>query len=216
MAHCGHKGRDVGTFFTFPVMSACYLAARGHKDKCDTILNSLKQFWNTYKTVLVDGLKSKQQASSGCDGENLMDIDRYLADVFRSGIAFYGFFSFIGFYLLGCMTEYNETEGLNDREEKFVMGVVGWTGLRSMQVGLLDYAAKEVFRDGLHNLPKMEEFFFGMISNEIDQLLATRSHRRRSRRRSSILRESGCLVSDSESGFGKIVRRLSQQPIIDE
>lgn len=47
MAHKGHKGRDVSTFFSFPVTSACFMAARGHKDKVDQILNSLDNIQNS-------------------------------------------------------------------------------------------------------------------------------------------------------------------------
>jgi len=193
------------------------MAARGHKDKSDAILDSLKQFWKTYKIVLVEGLRSKQTASN--DGDDaIIDIDRYLAEAFHSGIAFFGYFSFLAFYCIGCMTEYNDTEGLTDREEKHTMGVMGWIGLRSMEVGFLDTAAEKAFGDhDSERLSRMESFFFGMIDQEIDQLVASRSGSRRlSRRRSSILRESSRRVSDSESGHGRMVRRLSQQVAVEE
>ena len=216
MAHKGHKGRDIGNFFSFPIMSACFMAARGHKDKADGILDSLKQFWKTYKIVLVEGLRSKQIASN--DGEDTIDIDRYLAEVFHSAIAFFGYFSFLAFYCLECMIEYNETEGLTDKEEKHTMGVMGWIGLRSMEVGFLDTAAEQTFGDyDSERLSRMESFFFGMLDQEIDQLVASRSgSRRRSRRRSSVLRESSRRVSDSESGYGRMVRRLSQHITFEE
>jgi hypothetical protein len=212
MAHKGHRGRDISNFFSFPVMSACFLAARGHVDKADAILHSLKQFWETYKTTLVEGLHKKQAGSNGDDHTIDIDIDHYLTEVFHSAIAFFGYFSFIVFYVLGCIIEFNETEGLTDEEENIVMGVVGWIGLRSMEVGFLDTSAEQVFGDHDSNrLSRMESFFFGMIEKEINKLsVSRRESGRRSRRRSSMLRESPRRVSDSDSGFGKMVRRLSQ------
>jgi len=213
MAHKGNRGRDIGNFYSFPVMSACFLAARGHKDKADAILYSLKQFWKTYKTTLVEGLH-KRQTGSNVDDDTI-DIDLYLTEVYHSAIAFFGYFSFLAFYCLGFMIEYNDTEGLTDAEEKIVMGVVGWIGLRSMEVGFLDASAEEVFGDrdserDSERLSRMESFFFGMIEQEIDRLFASRKGSRRpSRRRSSILRESSRRVSDS--GFGEIIRRLSKR-----
>lgn len=210
MAHKGHRGRDISNFFSFPVMQACFLAARGHMDKADAILHSLKQFWETYKTTLVEGLHKKQAWSDGDD--HTIDINHYLTEVFHSAIAFFGYFSFICFYVLGCMVEYNETEGLTDEEEKIAMGVMGWIGLRSMEVGFLDTSAEQVFGDhDSDRLSRMESFFFGMIEKEINKLsVSRRESGRRSRRRSSMLRESSRRVSDSDSGYGRMVRRLSQ------
>lgn len=213
MAHKGHKGRDVSNFFSFPIMSACFLAARGHKDKADGIVDAIKQFWTTYKQELVDGLRKKQMASN-----ESIDIDEYLAEVYHSAIGFFGYFSFIVFYCLECMVEYNETEGLTDNEVKHAMGIMGWIGLRSMEVGFLDTAADEAFgdHDG-ERLSRMESFFFGMIEEEVDKLYEARKNsRRRSRRRSSMLRDSLLRVSDSEAGFGRVVRRLSQQVVVEE
>ena len=209
MAHKGHKGRDISNFFSFPVMSACFLAARGHKDKADAIVQGLRRFWETYRKILVSGLLEKQHT----------DIETYEAEVFHSAIAFFGYFSFIAFYCLGCMIEFNETEGLNDEEVHTVMGIVGWIGLRSMEVGFLESSAQQVFGDencdATTRLAKMESFLFGMIQEEVNQLFESSRSRRRSRRRSSMLRESSRRVSDSESGFGKMIRRLSQQIAIE-
>merc|ERR1712218_485448 len=208
--------RDVTSVISFPVMSACFLAARGHEDKADAILHSLRQFWNTYKRQLDEGLQKKQRGSN--DGDGIMDIEQYLTEVFHSAIACFGYVSFMSYYVLGSFLEYNETEGLTDEEEKMVMGVVGWIGLRSMEVGFLDASADQAF--GNHDserLTRMESFFFGMLENEIKQLFVSRKgNRRPSRRRSSLLRESSRRVSDSDSGLGKIVRRLSQQAMIEE
>lgn len=216
MAHKGHKGRDVSNFLSFPVMSACFMAARGYKDKADDIIDSLKHFWATYKLVLIEGLRKKQQGGSKDD--DVLHIDQYLEEVFQSSIAFFGYFSFVAFYCLGCIIEYNETEGLTEEEEKHTMGVMGWIGLRTMEVGFLESSAEQVFGDhDSQRLFRMESFFFETIEQEIDELFETRRRtRRRSRRRSSMLRESSRRVSDSESGFGRMVRRLSQQVSIGE
>lgn len=216
MAHVGTKGQDIGNFLSFPVMSACFLAAHGHSDKADDIIQSLKKFWNTYEMKLVEGLQKKQAESSGDD--DAIDIDQYLTEVFHSAIGYFGFFSFVAFYCLNCFVECIDTEGLTDEEEKAVMGVVGWTGLRFMEVGFLDTSAAQVFGGNDHErLSKMESFFFGMIEKQINQLsVSRRGNRGPSRRRSSILRESSRRVSDSESGFGKIARRLSSQIVIEE
>merc|ERR1739844_104997 len=143
MAHMGQKGRDISNFISFPVMSACFLAARGHKDKADEILHSLRQFWNTYKGQLDEGLQKKQSGSNG--GDDIMDIEQYLTEVFHSAIACFGYVSFMTFYVLRSFLEYNEMEGLTDEEQKMVMGVVGWIGLRSMEVGFLDASADQAF-----------------------------------------------------------------------
>ncbi|VEU41970.1 unnamed protein product [Pseudo-nitzschia multistriata] len=215
MAHKGHKGRDISNFFSFPTMSACFMAARGQKDKADNIIASLKQFWTTYKTALAEGLDTKQAGSA--NGDDVLDVDRYMEEVFNSAISFFGYFSFVAFYIVGVMTEYNETEGLTEKEEKHVMGVLGWIGIRSMEVGFLEPAAEEAFGDhDNQRLSRMESFFFGMIEQEINELFeARKTSHRRSRRRSSMLRESSRRVSDSESGFGRMVRRMSQQ-VTDE
>lgn len=215
MAHMGPKGQDVSNFISFPFMSACFLAARGHSDKSDGILRSLKHFWTTYKATLVKGLRKKNAERNS---EDTIDIDQYLSEVLHSAIGFFGFFSIIAFYLLGCFIEFFETEGLTEEEKKTVMGAVGWTGLRSMEVGYLEASAEQVFGDhGDQRLSRMESFFFGMIEKEVKQLsVSLRDSRRRSRRRSSMLRESSHRVSDIESGFGKVVRRLSSQIMVEE
>ena len=215
MSHMGPKGQDVSNFISFPFMSACFLAARSHLDKSDGILRCLRQFWNTYKETLVAGLRKKNTESNG---EDDIDIDRYLTEVLHSAIGYFGFFSIIAFYLLGCFVEFIETDGLTEEEIKTVMGTVGWTGLRSMEVGYLDASAEQAFGDKDHGrLSRMESFFFGMIEREVKQLsVSLQDSQRQSRRRSSMLRESSRRVSDAESGFGKVVRRLSSQIVVEE
>lgn len=215
MAHMGSKGQDVSNFISFPFMSACFLAARGHADKSDGIVFSIKQFWNTYKATLTEGLRKKNAERNS---EDAIDVDQYLSEVLHSAIGYFGFFSIIAFYLLGCFLEFIETEGLTEEGKKTVMGSVGWTGLRSMEVGYLDASAEQVFGDhDDQRLSRMEEFFFGMIEKEVKQLsVSLQDSQRRSRRRSSMLRESSRRVSDIESGFGKIVRRLSSQIMVEE
>lgn len=216
MAHMGTKGQDISNFLSFPVMSAYFLAARGHLDKADGIIQSLKQFWNTYKANLVEGLQEKKEESNG--GKEGIDIDQYVTEVFYSAIGSFGFFSFIAFYCLNCFVEFLDTEGLTDEEKKEVLAVVGWTGLRSMEVGFLDTSAEQVFGDhDDERLSRMEFFFFGMIEKQIKQLsVSGQASRRPSRRRSSVLRESSRRVSDADSGFGKITRRLSSQIVVEE
>ena len=60
------------------------------------------------------------------------------------------------------------------------------------------------------------DFFFGIIDQGINEIFEARRGSRQSRRRSSMLRESSRRVSDSESGFGRIVRRLSQEVSTEE
>ncbi len=205
MARVGSKGQDVSNFMSLPALSAFFLAARGHMDKADDILHSIKQFWNTYKNNLVEGLRKKQEQS----GESI-DIDKYVAEVFYSALGTFGYFSYICFYLLQCFVEFMDTEGLTEAEVKTVLGVIGWVGLRSMEVGYLEGSAEQVFGDHDEGrLSRMESFFFGMLETQISELYVGRQvNQRRSRRRSSILRESSLRVSDSASGFGRMSRRL--------
>jgi hypothetical protein len=213
MARVGSKGQDIGNFLAHPALSACFLAARGHMDKANDILHSMKQFWNAYKKSLVDGLRKKQEET----GETI-DVDKYVAEVFYSALGTFGYFSYIAFYLLQCFVEFMDTEGLTEAEVKTVMGVIGWVGLRSMEVGYLEDSAEQVFGDHDEGrLSRMESFFFGMLETQISELYVGRQvNRRRSRRRSSILRESSRRVSDSASGFGRISRRLSKQIAIED
>lgn len=213
MARVGSKGQDISNFLAHPVLSACFLAARGHMEKADGILCSVKQFWNTYKKSLVEGLRKKQAKSS-----ETINVDEYVADVFHSAIGTFGYFSYICFYLLKCFVEFMDTEGLTEAETDTVLAVVGWIGLRSMEVGYLETSAEQVFGDhDQERLSRMESFFFGMIETQMNDLFIARQvSRRRSRRRSSILRETSRRVSDSASGFGRISRRLSTQMAIEE
>jgi Phosphotransferase enzyme family len=190
MVHEGHKGRDVGTFFSLPFMAAAFLATRGHVDRAKDVLETLPQFWRTYSAILsTEGGKDQQ----------------YLTEVFRSGIAFYGFFSSLAFYAFGCFREFMDTDGLSQEQQETVIATVGLVGIKSMEMGFMDDVG------GHMSLDELEEFLFGMMDKEIQYLSDTvgRSLRRQSRRRSSLLRASGRRVSDNMSGFGKVVRRLS-------
>lgn len=105
----------------------------------------------------------KKVADSNDDDE-VLDIDRYLEEAFRSAIAFFGYFSFVAFYCMGCLVEYNETEGLTAKEEKDTIASIGWIGLRTMEVGFLDTAAEEAFGDhdsqSRQSMPLQNGFFF--------------------------------------------------------
>jgi hypothetical protein len=191
MAHKGHKGRDVGTYFSYPFMAAAFLAARGQEDRARDVLDTLPQFWKDYSEVLL--------TKGGKDRE-------YLTEVFRSAISFYGYFTTLAFYVLGCFRELNETEGLTKEQEEIVVATVGLTGLKSLEMGLLDDVSAG------KTLEELEEFLFGMLNQEVQYISESigSTFRRPSRRRSSVLRATGRRVSDGVSGFGRIERRLSR------
>ncbi|CAJ1941461.1 unnamed protein product [Cylindrotheca closterium] len=53
MAHAGVKGRDAGSFYAWPILSAFFLIGRGRRKEADDVLDCILQFWNEYERTLV-------------------------------------------------------------------------------------------------------------------------------------------------------------------
>jgi hypothetical protein len=176
MARPGSRGHDVGLMFAFPMLCSYFHAVRGHTEKALDIIDCLREFWDHYEHNLVE--KGNKDAA-------------YIAESFRASVANCGTFTVLAFYVFGCFTEFIDKEGLTPSEISKVMGRVGLTGLKFMELGFIDTEAPRSI-DGLRHA-------FHEITTQNIQMLSeiAKTRRRHFSRRSSLLRASGRRVSDA-------------------
>ncbi|KAL3938611.1 MAG: hypothetical protein SGARI_001677 [Bacillariaceae sp.] len=192
MVNKGDKGNDVGRFFSFPILAAGFLASRGHGASADGLLDTMRQFWEEYKRVMV------------AEGNN---SEKELASILLSAIGYCGWFSSFVYYLCKYFLDYHNKDGLTENEVEQVMASNGLIALKSMEMCYLEHS-----KHALLDLEDLEELFFsGLIKQELlhleNTIGAASMNRKAARRRSSLLRCSERRASDT--GFGMVVRRLS-------
>lgn len=191
LARPGRKGHDIGLMMSFPIMCSYFHAIRGHTEKAIDIIDCMKELWDHYERFLDE----KGNAN-----------ETYITDAFQGAVSKCGSFTLLAFYVFGCFTEYIDKQGLSQMQINKVMGRVGITALKFMELG---FGMDDTSTDVPPPLDELRHTFYDITTQNI-QILSevAKTHRRNLSRRSSLLRASGKRVSDASIRM-ETIRRFS-------
>lgn len=148
MAHAGVKGRDAGSFYAWPILSAFFLIGRGQRKEADDVLNCIVQFWNEYERTLVE-VGGKDAA--------------YLVETYRSSIGWCGVYLFIANYLLGAQKGAMPFHLVSEVAREKIWASVGLTGLRC-----LEYAFMK--QEPHSTLKELQSWLATLVSDQVELL----------------------------------------------
>jgi hypothetical protein len=174
MEYAGPRGKDAGTFQSFPICCAMAHAVQGHKAEALNILDNLIAFWDAYEKILT---------KKGKDAD-------YVRDAYINSFGWNGNFILAVHYMFRMMTEYLPLEGVSEEDQGKVFGSFGYIGVKLFAMGFAD------FGNGL-SMDELSAFYKDLVTGEIDELAEIGSKRRARPRRASVLRSSGRRVSDA-------------------
>jgi hypothetical protein len=179
-SHVGPLGKDIGFAQCFPMACLLAHAINGDEASSKSILEFFDTLWQTYSASI-----------------NLENKDLSLVDLYRQTIGFLGVmlqtYSGMGIHMDYLPLEEGNVEDLTKVKES-----LGVLALECYEIGWL-------CRPGDATVEELRTRFSDAIQKEMDHLapapMSETEPRRPSARRSSILRTTGCRVSDAHSYF---------------
>jgi aminoglycoside phosphotransferase (APT) family kinase protein len=148
MSHAGVKGRDAGSFYAWPILSAYFLVARGLKKEAYNVFSCVEEFWDEYAKTLV---------GVGAKDEN------YLLESYRSSIGWCGVYLFIANYLLGAQKGAMPFHLISETAKSKVWASLGLTGLKCLEHAFLKVEPEAT-------LEELRAWFAALISTQIELL----------------------------------------------
>jgi len=153
MAFAGPIGRDLGTFFPFPLCCALAHALQGNQNATIDLFSKLGFIWEEYASGLREGGKD----------------EAFINYAFRSAIGWCGRFMFLGFYTSGTHMEDFPID--NSADKQLLLDSIGVLGLKFM---LWSFDATESQR---LSATELYEQFRYTIWDEVVFLIATKTQR---------------------------------------
>lgn len=149
MAHMGDKGRDPGTYRSWPIASAYFLAVKGEREKAYHVVDCMELFWNQYEKKLL---------SYGEKDES------YMAEVYRSSIGWTGVYSYIANFLLKVQQDSMPFDSMPKKDGERVVAAFAYSGLRCMEHGFTCV-------EPTSSLQRMKDWLRELVTGQIESLL---------------------------------------------
>lgn len=153
MAFAGVKGRDAGSFYAWPILSAYFLVARGLEKEAYDVFRCVEEFWDEYANTLV---------MVGAKDEN------YLLESYRSSIGWCGVYLFIANYLLGAQKNAMPFHLVSETVTSEVWASVGLTGLQCLEHAFLVVEPEATIEE-------LQAWFAKLVSTQIELLTGMRN-----------------------------------------
>jgi hypothetical protein len=157
MSHVGDYGRDLGSFFAFPVACSYFLASQpGRKGDAYALLDLHSVVWNEYSRIVSTNYNNKKKENDPDVGS----VDSYLATIYRSAIGWFGMYSLCANVLLHLQMNEFPFDRTSEGMGVMAMSSFALTGLKAMDVGFVEQPAQD--------LPSLRKWFHETVSEQIE------------------------------------------------